>query len=63
MGMYNDGFWGFPAVAAWEYKGSFWLKGNLNGDLSVTLRGNNSSNVFAQARREHCLEGGCLDAI
>ena len=46
--MYNDGFWGFPAVAAWEYKGSFWVKGDLNGNLSVTLQGNYSSKVYAK---------------
>lgn len=49
VGMYNDGFWGFPAVAAWEYKGSFWMKGNFNGNISVTLEANTSSTVYAEA--------------
>ena len=58
VGMYNDGFWGFPAVAAWEYKGSFWVKGDLNGNLSVTLQGNYTSNVYAQASVHVTSEAG-----
>jgi alpha-N-arabinofuranosidase len=48
-GFYNDGFWGFPAVKAWEYEGSFWVKGNLNGNVSVELKANKTGTCYASA--------------
>jgi alpha-N-arabinofuranosidase len=49
VGFYNDGFWGFPAVAAWEYKGSFWVEGSLGGNVTIELKGNYSSTTYAEA--------------
>jgi len=37
VGFSNVGFWGFPVVASWEYKGSFWVQGGLNGNVTVCL--------------------------
>lgn len=40
VGFSNVGFWGFPAVAGWEYKGSFYVKGGLDGNLTICLTSN-----------------------
>ncbi|KAF2764171.1 glycoside hydrolase [Teratosphaeria nubilosa] len=37
IGFSNDGFWGFPVVAGWEYKGSFWVFGGFDGDITIEL--------------------------
>lgn len=37
IGISNVGFWGFPVVAGWEYKGSFWVSGGLDGNVTVCL--------------------------
>nr|OQO24687.1 hypothetical protein B0A51_08866 [Rachicladosporium sp. CCFEE 5018] len=48
VGVYNDGFWGFPAVAAWEYQGSFYVEGSLTGNVTVQLAGNYSKTLYAE---------------
>ncbi|KAK3675815.1 hypothetical protein LTR78_004456 [Recurvomyces mirabilis] len=40
VGFSNVGFWGFPVVAGTTYKGSFWVQGGLNGNLTVCLTSN-----------------------
>jgi alpha-L-arabinofuranosidase len=37
IGFSNVGFWGFPVVAGWEYKGSFWVYGGLKGNVTIQL--------------------------
>ncbi|KAK4550251.1 hypothetical protein LTR36_003218 [Oleoguttula mirabilis] len=37
IGFSNVGFWGFPVVEGWEYKGSFWVYGGLDGNVTVCL--------------------------
>ena len=37
IGFSNVGYWGFPVVADWTYKGSFWVNGGLNGNVTVCL--------------------------
>ncbi|KAK3624539.1 hypothetical protein LTR56_020979 [Elasticomyces elasticus] len=41
-GFSNVGFWGFPVVAGWEYKGSFYVSGGLDGNLTVCLTSNDN---------------------
>jgi alpha-L-arabinofuranosidase len=51
IGFSNVGFWGFPAVAGWEYKGSFWVQGGLDGNLTVCLTSNDNVR-YAEAEVE-----------
>lgn len=37
IGFSNVGFWGFPVVAGDEYKGSFWVTGNMKGSVNVCM--------------------------
>ncbi|KXL46055.1 glycoside hydrolase family 51 protein [Acidomyces richmondensis BFW] len=37
IGFSNEGFWGFPVVAGWEYTGSFWVYGELKGNIHISL--------------------------
>jgi len=48
IGFSNVGFWGFPVVAETEYKGSFWVQGGLNGNLTVCLT-SNENEQYAEA--------------
>ncbi|KAK1080980.1 hypothetical protein LTR33_005080, partial [Friedmanniomyces endolithicus] len=50
-GFSNAGFWGFPVVAGWEYKGSFYVEGGLNGNLTVCLTSNDNV-AYAEASVE-----------
>lgn len=47
IGFYNDGYWGFPAVAAWDYKGTFWLEGTMTGYITVAMKGKFSNTTYA----------------
>lgn len=40
IGFSNVGFWGFPVVEGWEYKGSFWVYGGLDGNVTICLASN-----------------------
>ncbi|KAH9843359.1 Glycoside hydrolase family 51 protein [Teratosphaeria destructans] len=37
IGFSNDGFWGFPVVAGWEYNGSFWVFGGFESNITIRL--------------------------
>jgi len=51
VGFSNVGFWGFPVVAGWEYKGSFWVEGSLDGNVTVCLTSNDNTE-YAEASVE-----------
>ncbi|KAK5129202.1 hypothetical protein LTR08_003752 [Meristemomyces frigidus] len=51
IGFSNVGFWGFPAIAGWEYKGSFWVEGDLDGNVTVCLAGDDNV-AYAEASVE-----------
>lgn len=51
IGFSNVGFWGFPVVAGWEYTGSFWVYGGLDGNLTVCLTSNDDTQ-YAEASVE-----------
>ncbi|KJX95656.1 alpha-l-arabinofuranosidase a like protein [Zymoseptoria brevis] len=38
IGFSNAGFWGFPVVSNCTYKGSFYVHGDYNGNISVNLQ-------------------------
>ncbi|KAK3114929.1 hypothetical protein LTR53_006257 [Teratosphaeriaceae sp. CCFEE 6253] len=40
VGFSNVGYWGFPVVAGTTYKGSFYVSGGLDGNLTVCLTSN-----------------------
>ncbi|EMC95118.1 glycoside hydrolase family 51 protein [Baudoinia panamericana UAMH 10762] len=48
IGFSNVGFWGFPVVAGWQYNGSFWVEGALNGNVTIALV-SNSNTYYAEA--------------
>ncbi|KAK5113070.1 hypothetical protein LTR62_003649 [Meristemomyces frigidus] len=48
MGFSNVGFWGFPVVAGTEYKGSFYVYGGLDGNVTVCLTSNDDEQ-YAEA--------------
>ncbi|CAK4031354.1 ABFa alfa-L-arabinofuranosidase-A [Lecanosticta acicola] len=49
LGFSNAGFWGFPVVSSWTYKGSFWVHGGYNGDIKVDLHSSLQNHSWAQA--------------
>lgn len=48
IGFSNEGFWGFPVVEGWQYNGSFWAVGGLDGNITVCLV-SNEDEQFAEA--------------
>ena len=48
IGFSNEGFWGFPVVEGWQYNGSFYALGGLNGNITVALV-SNEDEVFVEA--------------
>lgn len=52
IGFLNEGYWGFPVEPDWTYAGSFWVHGSYNGEVTVNLKANFTSQSFAQA----CIE-------
>ncbi|KAH0612759.1 uncharacterized protein H6S33_009139 [Morchella sextelata] len=49
VGFLNEGFWGIN-VKDQEYTGSFYVKGQYNGDFTVSLKSNLTSKVYAQKK-------------
>lgn len=47
IGFSNEGFWGFPVVEGWTYRGSFFALGGLNGILTIALT-SNEDEVFVE---------------
>ncbi|KAL5372659.1 hypothetical protein DPSP01_013320 [Paraphaeosphaeria sporulosa] len=51
IGFSNVGFWGFPVVSSWEYKGSFYVYGSLDTNITVCLT-SLSNEAYAEAHVE-----------
>lgn len=45
----KTGYWGFPIVESWNYNGSFYVNGNFNGNLTVSLQSNTTGKTYATA--------------
>ncbi|KAI7507169.1 putative vacuolar segregation protein [Hortaea werneckii] len=51
IGFSNEGFWGFPVVSGWQYNGSFWVYGGLDGNITICLSSYDDK-VFAETSVE-----------
>ncbi|KXX74213.1 Alpha-L-arabinofuranosidase A [Madurella mycetomatis] len=51
IGIANDGFWGMD-VRVQKYTGSFWVRGDYDGDFEVSLRSAITGEVFGTAKVE-----------
>lgn len=50
--MEHSGFWGFPIVSSWTYKGSFYIRGEFNGNITASLVSNTTGETYAEASVE-----------
>lgn len=51
IGFSNVGFWGFPVVSGWQYNGSFWMYGGLEGNITIALT-SNDDHVYTETAVE-----------
>jgi alpha-N-arabinofuranosidase len=49
VGLLNVGYWGMD-VRVQKYKGSFWVKGSYDGDFTVSLQSNLTSDTFGSTK-------------
>jgi alpha-N-arabinofuranosidase len=45
VGFFNDGYWGMD-VKVQTYRGSFWVRGDYNGDFTASLQSNITGERF-----------------
>jgi len=46
VGFFNDGYWGMDVKKANKYTGSFWVKGQYDGQFTASLRSNITGDTF-----------------
>ncbi|KAI0396451.1 alpha-N-arabinofuranosidase A [Xylariaceae sp. FL0594] len=49
VGFFNDGYWGMD-VKVQKYQGSFWVRGDYDGDFKVSLQSNITGETFGTAK-------------